>query len=77
MCDPQEWLADVLMCAPESLPAEHTPLNQIEGWDSLKHVSLILSLERTLNQKLSADQIRSIVTIRDLASVLERSAADA
>jgi len=77
MPEVHEWLADVLMCEPESLPPEHTPLSQIEGWDSLKHVSLVLSLESTLHQKLTAEQIRAMVTISDVAGVLRQRAADA
>jgi acyl carrier protein len=68
----QEWIADVLMCPTESLPPDHTPLSEIEGWDSLRHVSLILGLERELNEKLSGEQIKCIVTVGDVAGILRR-----
>ena len=73
----QEWIAEILMCAPESLPPEHTPLQEIEGWDSLKHVSLVVGLERKLGTKLTAAQIRGIVTLGDVADVLKQEVADA
>ena len=77
MREVQEWIGDVLMCAPESLPPEHTPLSDIEGWDSLRHVSLILGLERKLNDKLTAEQIQGIVTLGDVASILRQKVVHA
>lgn len=73
----QEWIADVLMCTPESLPPEHTLLTEIEGWDSLRHVSLILGLERALNEKLTAEKIQGIITLGDVAGILGQKATDA
>jgi acyl carrier protein len=64
------------MCLPESLPAARTPLSEIEGWDSLRHVSLILGLERELNAKLTGEQIKAIVTIGDVAGLLRRKVVD-
>ena len=77
MQNAQKWIAEILMCSPESLPSEHTPLLEIEGWDSLKHVSLVVGLERELNAKLSAEQIRGIATLGDVAGILRQKAADA
>ena len=77
MREVQEWIADVLMCAPESLPAECTRLSEIEGWDSLRHVSLIVGLERKLNEKLTAEQIKGIVTLGDVAGILRQKVIDA
>ena len=71
-----EWMADVLMCPIESLPPEATPLSEVEGWDSLKHVSLILGLERELNEKLTGDQIKKIVTVGDVVGILRRKVVD-
>lgn len=76
MAELQEWIADVLMCAPELLPPERTPLGEIEGWDSLRHVGLILGLERELNEKLTAEQIKGIVTVGDVAGLLRRKVVD-
>jgi acyl carrier protein len=77
MSEAQEWIAEVLMCGPEALTSEQMPLNEIEGWDSLTHLSLILALERNRNEKLTADQIRGIVTIRDVAQFLNHGAPGA
>ncbi|MGP0074387.1 MAG: acyl carrier protein [Bryobacteraceae bacterium] len=76
MQEVQKWMADVLMCPPETLPPEQTPLSEIEGWDSLRHVGLILGLEKKLNEKLTADQIRGIVTVGDVVVILRQKGAD-
>ena len=68
----RDWIAEVLMCAPEGLPAEATPLAEIDGWDSLRHVGLILGLEKKLNRKLTADQIQGITTLGDVVTILEQ-----
>lgn len=73
----QEWIAEVLMCTPESLPPEQTPLRDVEGWDSLRHVALILGLERELNKKLTAEQIESIITLGDVIAVFRQKVVDA
>ena len=72
----QELIADVLVCEPESLPPDSTPLRNLEGWDSLKHVLLIVSLEQKLDAKLTADEIRAIVTIADVAGILKQKGID-
>jgi acyl carrier protein len=76
MSNVQEWMADMLMCTPETLPPAHTRLNEIEGWDSLRHVSLILGLERALNQKLTAEQIQGMTTLGDVAGMLGQKVVD-
>lgn len=70
-------MSDVLMCEPEELPEASTPLRNIDGWDSLKHVMLVVSLEQKLNAKLTADEIQGMVNLADVARVLERKGVDA
>jgi acyl carrier protein len=77
MHEVKEWIAYTLMCTLESLPPEDTPLSAIEGWDSLRHVSLILGLERRLNENLTAEQIQGIVTVGDVAGILGQKFPDA
>ena len=73
----RKWIADVLMCEVDDLPPERTRLADIEGWDSLRHVGLIVGLEKKLNEKLTAEQIRGIVTLGDVVSILKQKAVDA
>jgi acyl carrier protein len=71
-----EWMAEVLMCEPEALPPESTPLRDIEGWDSLKHVRLILELEKKLNAPMTEDEIQGIVTLEDVGRVLGKKSGN-
>lgn len=73
----QETLAEVLMCEVESLPPASTPLRETEGWDSLRHVMLVLGLERSFSVKLSAEEIQSMVTLADVPRVLKEKGVDA
>lgn len=73
----EELMASILMCEPGTLPPGSTPLRDIKGWDSLKHVLLVVGLEKHLDAKLTAEEIQRIATLADVASVLKRKAADA
>jgi acyl carrier protein len=73
----RELMAGILMCEPEALPADATPLRELAGWDSLKHVLLVVGLEHKLNAKLTAEEIQGIVTVADVGRVLEQKGADA
>jgi acyl carrier protein len=73
----QELMADVLISEPNALPPESTPLRDIEGWDSLKHVLLVVGLEQKLSTKLTAEEIEGIVTLADVARVLKQKGVHA
>jgi hypothetical protein len=47
MYELRKWIADALMCEVDDLPPERTRLADIEGWDSLRHVGLIVGLEKS------------------------------
>ena len=70
-------LASLLMCEPGSLPPESTPLRDIKGWDSLKHVLLVVGLEKRLQAKLTAEEIRRLITLADVRRTLAEKGANA
>lgn len=72
----QKLMSGILMCEPEAMPPESTPLRDIEGWDSLKHVLLVVGLENQLNAKLTAEEIQGIVTVDDVGRVLREKGVD-
>jgi acyl carrier protein len=72
MCELEKLMAGILMCEPGTLPPESTPLRDIKGWDSLKHVLLVVGLEKHLNAQLTAEEIQGIVTLADVARVLRQ-----
>ena len=71
----QEMLEEILMCDVGSLPAI-TPLRDVEGWDSLRHVMLVLGLEKSFAVKLSAEEIQSMATVADIGRVLKEKGVD-
>jgi acyl carrier protein len=73
----QKLMTDILMCQPEAMPPESTPLRDIEGWDSLQHVLLVVGLENKLKVTLTADEIQGIVTVGDVGRVLREKGVDA
>lgn len=77
MGEPHRLLSSVMMIEPELLPADSTPLRDIEGWDSLKHVQLVVGLEQRLNSKLTAEEIQGIVTVNDVARVMKEKGINA
>lgn len=48
-----------------------TTARDIEGWDSLAHVRLMLTVERKFGIKFSASEIASLKNVGELASVIQ------
>lgn len=46
----------------------------VEGWDSVTNVQLMLSIERKFNVRFSASQIASFNNVGDLVELLQRRA---
>ncbi|WP_077966034.1 acyl carrier protein [Ensifer adhaerens] len=44
----------------------------VEGWDSMMNVQLMLSIERAFNVHFSASQIASLGKVGDLAALINR-----
>jgi len=70
-----ELLGEVLQCDGESLPPS-TPLSDVDGWDSLMHVMLVVGLERNFSVELSAEEIKSMVMVGDVSRVLKEKGVD-
>ena len=49
--------------------------DQVEGWDSLAHVRLLLTIERKFNVKISPPEAARLKTVGDLVDLLERKCA--
>jgi len=45
-------------------------MKNVEGWDSLKHMELIVSLEHTFGLELTVDEIVSMQTLKDIKRIL-------
>lgn len=67
-----DFIAQVLACDPGAVPDESTPLTDVSGWDSLKHVRLVVGLEDLLGVELGPEEIEGIKTVGDVKDVLDR-----
>jgi acyl carrier protein len=76
MDDTHELMANILACDPATLPSNSTPLRDINGWDSLKHVLLVVELEKRIGRQLTAEEIQTIVTLADVSAVIGRKGAN-
>jgi acyl carrier protein len=71
----QDTLSGILMVDAGTLPPA-TALRDIEGWDSLRHVMLVVGLEERFGVKLSAEEIMAMVTVGDIDRVLRTKGVD-
>jgi len=48
--------------------------SDVEGWDSLKHVRLILSVEKAFHISFAASEVGNLKNIGELATLIEAKA---
>lgn len=48
-----------------------TTANDVEGWDSLSHVNLIMAVENRFNVRFSQKEVMSFKNVADLARCVE------
>ena len=46
-------------------------INQLETWDSLKHMEFVVSLEEEFKIKLTGDEIAAMQTFQDVENMLK------
>ena len=49
---------------------EKTQADDIEEWDSLAHIRLIISIEKTFNLRFSTDEISNVANVGDMAKLI-------
>ena len=57
---------------PDGEATHHSSLEDVVGWDSLQHLSLILALEEEFNVSLTPKDIESMQTVQDIVAILSR-----
>jgi acyl carrier protein len=65
--------ADVLQVAPDKITVATTP-EQIETWDSVQHLNLILALEMQFGIEFEPEEIDQMKSIGEIASLVESKA---
>lgn len=53
------------------IPHGDTPLAELEGWDSLKGVRLVLRLEEIVGRELSEEDIERLRSVNDVDRLLK------
>jgi acyl carrier protein len=48
-----------------------TTAAEVEGWDSIMHVTLLLNIEKAFGMKFSSSAVASLKSVGDLADLIE------
>ena len=69
-------LVSELLLIPAATITDDLAMKDLDVWDSLKHMELIVSLEETFSIQLSFDEIVAMQNVREIKRVLrERGVA--
>jgi acyl carrier protein len=52
-----------------------TEANQVEGWDSLAHVRIVIAVERAFKARFETVQITGLKNVGDLVRLVQRTTA--
>ena len=62
--------SDLFAISPDKINATSSPEN-IESWDSVQHLNLVLALEEKFCLQLSPEEIEQMKTIADVTKIVE------
>ena len=57
---------------PELTPGETTTAKDVEGWDSLAHVSLIVAVEKAFNVRFTTKEVQALANVGDFVRLIEK-----
>jgi len=66
----QRIAADLFLVPPVQITAESSP-ETLEGWDSVQHLNLILSLEQTFQVRIDPEDMDRMQTVGQIAELVE------
>ncbi len=58
-------LAGIVGCPPDQIP-DDAQLTTLEGWDSLRHLELMLALETEFDIHIQAKEIRELASLQQI-----------
>lgn len=56
---------------------KNTTAQDVDGWDSLAHIRLVISIEKTLGLRFSASEISGLVNVGEMAELILKKHANA
>ena len=70
--DARQLIAEIVRCDPDAQAG--TLLQDLDGWDSIMGVRLILRLEGVMGRELGEDEIDGLRSVGDVEALLKASA---
>ena len=70
MDDKVETLLAEVLQMPAAEITDDLAMKDVEAWDSLKHMELVVSLEETFSIELTFDEIVAMQSVREIKRVL-------
>ncbi len=55
----------------ENVLEPETVLSEVEDWDSIAHLSLIILLDEEYGRKISGKEIRALKTVQDILNLMQ------
>ncbi len=53
-----------------------TKAEDVDGWDSLAHIHLVVSIEKALGMRFSAEEVSSLENVGDLVALIIKKQAN-
>lgn len=72
--DIQEVFAKILKIDPNTIQ-ESSTMDDVENWTSLNHLIVIMELEKKFNVKLKTNEMRDLVSIEKIITLLKKKKA--
>ena len=57
--------------------SQETTAQDVDGWDSLAHIRLIVSIEKAFNLRFSASEIGDLANVGEMAQLIARKQGNA
>ena len=70
----ESLLVEVLQLAPSTITND-LAMKNLDAWDSLKHMELVISLEQAFDLQLTFDDIVAMQSVREIKRVLRERGA--
>ena len=51
----------------------NTSIENLESWDSLRHVSVVAALEKSIGRQLDIDEVLDVTNVEGIANILKNS----
>ena len=71
----EKLLSEILQLSPASI-TEDLKMKDVEAWDSLKHMEIVVAVEQRFDFQLTFDEIVAMQSVGDIKRVLREKGLD-